>query len=44
MNVLDYVNNEIKKLSQLPNNEASLKVYNEYKIRLIDSGAKPSKP
>lgn len=44
MNILDYVDAEIKKLNQQPNNAASLKVYNEYRTRLIDLGAKSSNP
>ena len=44
MNVLDYIDSEIKKLQQLPNSEASIKIYNEYRLRLIDVGAKPSHP
>lgn len=43
LNVMDYILAEIEKIKKLPNNTAALKVYEEYKMRVIDSGGKPSK-
>lgn len=44
MNVLDYVNSEIKRLTQLQNTSGIIAVYEQYKEALIGLGAKTSKP